>query len=39
MQIDRWWREIHERMEMYFKEQLSFLKDRLYYDPHDENDR
>jgi hypothetical protein len=25
-------------LHMPFKEQLSFLKDHLYYDPHDDND-
>ena len=39
LQIERWWNEIHERMEKYFKDHLPFLKDQHYYDPNDEHDR
>ena len=30
---------MHERLEKYFKEHLKQLKDRNYYNPHDESDR
>ena len=39
LQIERWWKEIHERMEKYFKDHLAFLKDQHYYDPDNEHDR
>eukprot|EP00112_Aurelia_sp_Birch-Aquarium-sp1_P007258 Seg1790.5 transcript_id=Seg1790.5/GoldUCD/mRNA.D3Y31 product="hypothetical protein" protein_id=Seg1790.5/GoldUCD/D3Y31 len=38
-QIERWWRELHERLEMFFKHQLSMLKDEGHYDPHNQEDR
>eukprot|EP00794_Sanderia_malayensis_P021092 gene21092-23153_t len=38
-QIERWWRELHERLEFYYKEQLRSLKEEGYYDPHSEEDR
>lgn len=38
-QIERWWRELHERLEKYFKEQLLWLKGQGHYNPHDETDR
>ncbi|XP_028412603.1 uncharacterized protein LOC114535505 [Dendronephthya gigantea] len=38
-QIERWWRELHERLEKFFKFPLNQLKDHGYYDPQDENDR
>ena len=31
--IERWWRELHERLEKFFKEQLVALL-RREYDPH-----
>ena len=38
-QIERWWKELHERMEKFFKEHLALLKDHGHYDPFDETDR
>jgi hypothetical protein len=38
-QIERWWRELHWRLEKYFKHQLLMLKDQGYYNPDDDNDR
>ncbi|KAG1682566.1 hypothetical protein GQR58_010849 [Nymphon striatum] len=38
-QIERWWKELHERLEKYFKVHLSWLKDNRHYNPADENDR
>ncbi|XP_028413083.1 uncharacterized protein LOC114541051 [Dendronephthya gigantea] len=35
-QIERWWKELHERMEKYFKVQLSMLKNDGDYDPDNE---
>ena len=35
----RWWRELHERLEKYFKEKLSYLKEQGYYNPDNERDR
>lgn len=32
--IERWWRELHERLEVYFKEQLKQLLDQGDYDRH-----
>ena len=37
--IERWWRELLERMERYFKEQLNGLLEDGDYDPTNENDR
>ncbi|XP_077974714.1 uncharacterized protein LOC144430568 [Styela clava] len=33
-QIERWWKELHERLEKYFKKQLNSLLDKRQYDPH-----
>ncbi|KAK3749360.1 hypothetical protein QZH41_001510 [Actinostola sp. cb2023] len=38
-QIERWWKELHERMEKYFKTQLGWLKDQGNFDPHNDTDR
>jgi hypothetical protein len=38
-QIERWWKELHKRLEKYFKEKLNILKDSGEYNPHDETDR
>ena len=32
--IERWWRELHGRLEVYFKAQLSLLLKNMEYDPH-----
>ena len=37
--IERYWKEIHERMEKFFKRQLLELLERGHYDPEDEDDR
>lgn len=37
--IERWWRELSNRMEGYFKNQFKSLLEDGYYDPRDENDR
>lgn len=37
--IERWWRELLERLETYFKEQLSELLEAGDYDPSNETDR
>ena len=37
--IERWWRELLERMESFFKEQLTFLVESGDYDSSDQNDR
>ena len=37
--IERWWRELLERLERYFKAQLNALLETGEYDPSDENDR
>ena len=37
--IERWWRELLERMELYFKQQLNKLLEEGDYDPNDSNDR
>ncbi|XP_028412126.1 uncharacterized protein LOC114534852 [Dendronephthya gigantea] len=38
-QIERWWRELHERLEKYFKHHLNWLKDSNEYNPFNPNDR
>ncbi|XP_067040998.1 uncharacterized protein [Acropora muricata] len=38
-QIERWWNELHERMERYFKDGLRWLNDQGHYDPHNDSDR
>ncbi len=37
--IDRWWRDLHERLEKYFKTQLTDLLTRMEYNPHDDDHR
>ena len=37
--IERWWRELLERMERFFKQQLFLLVENGEYDPSDETDR
>ena len=37
--IERWWREVHEKLETFFKVQLSSLLRRAEYDPHNCVDR
>ena len=37
--IERWWWELLERMEKFFKDQLSRLAEDGDYDPSDETDR
>ena len=32
-QIERWWKELHERFEKFFKEMLLYLLDQGHYDP------
>ena len=32
--IERWWRELHERLEKFFKKQLTMLSRRRENDPH-----
>lgn len=39
LKIERWWKELHERLETFFKDQLNWLKDQAHYDPNDEVDR
>ena len=36
---ERWWRDLHERMEMYFKQQLSELLQTGSYDPNSVTNR
>ena len=38
-QIERWWRELHNRLEMFFKRQLMMLLERGHYDPNNQTDR
>lgn len=37
--IERWWQDLHNRLEKYFKEQLRELLDANEYDPHKNTDR
>lgn len=37
--IERWWRDLHERFERYFKEHLAYLLQQRYYDPHNAHHR
>ena len=37
--IETWWRELHERLEKFFKEQLTMLLRGRKYDPHSALDR
>ena len=37
--IERWWRDLHERLERYFKAQLRELLESLEYDPNCNHDR
>eukprot|EP00794_Sanderia_malayensis_P016375 gene16375-18016_t len=38
-QIERWWRELHERLEQYFKYELSWLLNQGHYDSQNKTDR
>lgn len=38
-QIERWWRELHERLEKFFKLPLKELQDQGHYDTNSETDR
>ena len=31
--VERWWRELHERLEKFYKEDLARLKKKFHYDP------
>ena len=37
--IERWWRDLHERLEKYFKSQLQTLLNSREYDPHNREQR
>lgn len=37
--IERWWRELLERLERFFKQQLSSLAENGDYDPTNKTDR
>lgn len=37
--IERWWKELHHRMEFYFKDQLKELLESGKYDPTDQLER
>ena len=37
--IERWWRELHEQLEKFFKEQLTILLRGREYEPHSALDR
>eukprot|EP00794_Sanderia_malayensis_P008459 gene8459-9364_t len=38
-QIERWWKELHERLEKFFKVQLNESKNHAHYNPDDDVDR
>ena len=38
-QIERWWRELHHRLEKFFKRQLLMLLEQDHYDPDNQTDR
>ncbi len=38
-QIERWWRELHSRLEKYFKRKFQMLLEQGHYDPNDHTDR
>ena len=31
--LERWWRELYQRLEKFYEEDLARLKDRRHYDP------
>ena len=37
--VERWWRDLHERLENFFKVQLTQLLRDRQYDPHNILDR
>ena len=37
--IERWWRELDEQLERFFKFQLQQLLNQGFYDPKDREDR
>ena len=39
LHIERWWSELHERLEKYFKQDLSWLRQQGHYDSNNEVNR
>ena len=37
--IEQWWRDLSERLERFYKQQLNYLLESGNYNPTDENDR
>ena len=37
-QIERWWKELHERLEKYCKDKLIWLNNEHHCNPHDAAD-
>ena len=33
LKVERWWRELHQRFEKFYKEDLARLKGQCHYDP------
>ena len=31
--VERWWRELHEKLEKFYNEDLARLKNQFRYDP------
>ena len=31
--VERWWRELHQRLEKFYKEHLARVKDQCHYGP------
>ena len=31
--VERWWRELHGRLEKFYKEHCARLKNQFHYDP------
>ena len=34
--VEQWWRELHERLEKFYEEDLARLKKQFHYDPTDD---
>ena len=33
LKVERWWRELHQRLEEFYKDDLSRQQDQCLYDP------
>ena len=37
--VERWWKEFHQRLDKFYKENLARLKNQYHYNPTNDNHR